>query len=74
MVIPAARKNRAVWEDKACASCSSGCLATFAGAPIAIAKGLSFVVAGAAAYFGNKHFTYRRKAKGASSVILYAML
>ena len=49
-------------------------LLKLAGLPVPLAKGASFVMSSAAAYFGNKHYTYRREAKGPSSVLLYGLL
>lgn len=45
-----------------------------AGLPVPIAKGTSSAVATVAAYFGNKHITYQRRAKGAGSIILFGIL
>lgn len=44
------------------------------GVPLSFAKGVSFVVASAAAYLGNKHFTFRRKVDRASSLLVFAAL
>jgi putative flippase GtrA len=49
-------------------------LLRFAGLPTPIAKGCSFALAASAAYFGNKHFTYRRDITSKASVLLYALL
>lgn len=44
------------------------------GLPVPIAKATSSALASIAAYFGNKHFTYQRKAKNAGSIILFCIL
>lgn len=45
-----------------------------AGLPVPFAKGTSSAVASVAAYFGNKHITYQRQAKGAASIIVFCLL
>lgn len=49
-------------------------LLTILGLPVAVAKGASFIIASIAAYFGNKHFTYRRRVKSTASLLLYGLL
>ena len=49
-------------------------LLRFAGVPTPVAKSCSFVLAAAAAYFGNKHYTYRRDVASKASVFLYGLL
>lgn len=46
----------------------------FVGLPTPIAKSCSFALAAAAAFFGNKHFTYRRDISSKASAWLYALL